>query len=94
MNGNTMYELDKIVKDYTKKLLLTISKDYEIDLKELKKKYLKNTKLARKKKTITKLYGHNHEIDDNFHKGCKLCESHGNIFDINLTNVEYEIVTN
>ena len=91
MDGNTLYELDKMVKEYTKKLLTTISKDYEIDLKEMKKKYMKSAKVTRKKKVLTKLYGHDHKIDNNFHKDCKLCKSHGNIFDINLTNVEYEI---
>jgi hypothetical protein len=41
MDGNTLYELDRMVKEYTKKLLTTISKDYKLDLKELKKKYMK-----------------------------------------------------
>ena len=83
--------VEMYMRKYMKDILIDISKDYSINIKDLKKQYLKSNK----QKNITKkpsIYSHNHEIDNKSHPDCKLCNSHGNMLDPSINEMYFVIM--
>lgn len=49
-------------------------------------------KRVKRVKEVKRIPIHNHSIDEVFHQDCELCRTHGNVFDINLLNVCFEVM--
>ena len=70
-----------------------------IQLKDLIKKSrtdagIKAVRGSKKKKVVKKVAPvHNHPLCIEVQKDCPLCQSHGNIFHLRTTDVEYELAT-
>ncbi len=49
-------------------------------------------KRVKRVKEVKRIPIHNHSIDEMFHKDCELCRTHGNVFNMDLPDVCFEVM--